>query len=92
MVDIKAKTEEYQLLLEKLTALKEKRVVLEERERQKREQKKSLQLELEAHGIDTSKVNEELERLLKEIDQHMAEASKMVDKFEVELLKLEGEG
>jgi len=91
-MDLKQKTQEYEMLLEKLSLLKEKRVVLEERERQKREQKKTLEKELKAHGIDTSKVNEELARLEKEIDQHMEEASRMVDNFEVELLKLEGEG
>jgi len=91
-MDLKKKTQEYEMLLEKLALLKEKRVVLEERERQKREQKKTLEKELKAHGIDTSKVNEELARLEKEIDQHMEEASRMVDNFEVELLKLEGEG
>jgi len=91
-MDLKKKTQEYEMLLEKLSLLKEKRVVLEERERQKREQKKTLEKELKAHGIDTSKVNEELARLEKEIDQHMEEASRMVDNFEVELLKLEGEG
>lgn len=72
-------------LADRLARLKERRAVLVSKEEEKRKERVKLEAELQAMGVDPTKLDEEEARLTKELDDLYQKSKVEVDEFEKKL-------
>lgn len=86
-----ASKDDYLQLSERLNNLKERRAILVSDEERKKEERKTLISELSEAGIDSSKPQEEIDRLEREIQDEYTQSKALVDQFEENLMVATGE-
>lgn len=84
--------QEYIQLSERLTRLGQRHAVLVAKEEQKAAERLTLVEELAAAGIDTTRPEEEIERLEKKLALEFQDSKASVDAFEMELNRAMGTG